>query len=84
MKFEKKEPEVRIQPFNAHKNPWSKCRCMDCEIPYTDEVCKHFDEGGAMTIAWYGESISSGHLWQCAKCHYENRVNLGMIEEKDG
>lgn len=81
MKFEKKEPEIRMQPFNAHKNPWGRCRCTDCEIPYSDVDCRHYDDKGSITLAWYGESISSGHLWQCAKCNYENRVKLGGIND---
>ncbi|HEY3526781.1 MAG TPA: hypothetical protein VGK47_11325 [Nitrososphaeraceae archaeon] len=59
---------------------------MDCGIPYGDGSTSsgyYFDEKKNLTMAWHGESISSGHLWQCAKCVFETKVKCGAIEEKE-
>lgn len=82
MKFEKKEPEVRIQPFNQHKNPWARCTCQLCGISYIDGDRAHYDGKGNMTLGWHGQSLSGGYLWDCAKCVYETKVKCGAIEEK--
>lgn len=82
MKFDKKEPEIKIQPFNAHKNLWARCICMNCAIPYTTELGSHFDEVGNITPAWHGQNINNEHLWQCANCVYQAKES--RKEKKDG
>jgi hypothetical protein len=73
MRFEKKEPDIRIQPFNKNKNPWSRCICIDCAVPYAIEHGTYLDEGGGMTVAWHGQNTKGDYLWQCAKCLAEDK-----------
>jgi hypothetical protein len=72
MRFEKKEPEIRIQPFNPHKNPWQRCRCTFCQVPYDGQ--SYTDTEGKTYLDWSGQSLSGGYVWECAKCRYEQKV----------